>query len=104
MMALRARRVDISTASDCGMVNRSDEQHLRHASADGRVLYSFNIKDYCSLHEQWIVAGQEHGGIILAVQQRYDVGEQMRRLLQLINRRSAVEMLSRLEYLSHWGR
>ena len=102
--ALRARRVDVLTASDCGMVGRSDEAHLHHASSDGRVLYSFNIRDYSLLHEQWIVSGQEHSGIILAFQQRYSIGEQLRRLLHLLNRRSAAEMLSRLEYLSSWGR
>jgi len=104
VVALRARRVDVLTASSGGMVNRSDEEHLRHATGDGRVLYSFNIRDYSSLHAQWIASGQAHSGIILAPQQRYSTGEQLRRLLHLLNRRSAAEMLSRLEYLSTWGR
>ena len=86
------------------MVGRSDEEHLRHASIDGRVLYSFNIRDYSLLHEQWIASGREHSGIILASQQRYSIGEQLRRLLHLLNRKPAAEMLSRLEYLSTWGR
>jgi Tfp pilus assembly protein PilZ len=86
------------------MVGRSDEDHLRHASSEGRVLYSFNIKDYSLLHEQWIASGQEHSGIILAFQQRYSIGEQLRRLLHLLNVKRAAEMLSRLEYLSNWGR
>ena len=103
VIALRARRVDVLTASDCGMVNRSDQEHLRHASSDGRVLYSFNIRDYSLLHERWLANGQEHSGIIVSVQQRYSVGEQLRRLLHLRNRKPAVEMLSRLEYLSTWG-
>ena len=102
--ALHARRVDVVTALDCGRVGRSDEEHLRQASSDGRVLYSFNIKDYSLLHEQWIAGGREHSGIILAFQQRYSIGEQLRRLLHLLNRKSAAEMLSRIEYLSHWGR
>ena len=51
LVALRARRIDILTASDCGMIGRSDLEHLRHASAGGRALYSFNIKDYSVLHE-----------------------------------------------------
>jgi hypothetical protein len=38
VVALRARRVDVLTASSCGMVNRNDEEHLRHANSDGRVL------------------------------------------------------------------
>jgi hypothetical protein len=45
VVALRARRVDVLTASRCGMVNRSDEEHLRRANSDGRVLHSFNIRD-----------------------------------------------------------
>ena len=103
VVALRARHVDVVTASDCKMINRSDEEHLRYANADGRVLYSFNIRDFSSLHEKWIANGHAHGGIILARQQRYSVGEQLRRLLQLLNRRSAAKMQSRLEYLSTWG-
>src|SRR6266481_5228803 len=86
VVALRARRVDVVTASDCGMVNRSDEEHLRFASAAGRVLYSFNLKDYSLLHELWTTREQVHSGIILARQQRYSVGEQLRRLLRLVNR------------------
>lgn len=102
VMALRARHVDTLTAFDCGMINRSDEDHLRFASADKRVLYSFNIKDYTLLHEQWISTGQAHCGILLAPQQRYSVGEQLRHILQFLNRRSAADMFSRLEYLSNW--
>ena len=104
VIALRARRVDVLTASDCGMVGRSDEEHLRYATGDDRVLYSFNIKDYSLVHEQWIATGHEHAGMILASQQRYAIGEQLRRLLHLVNGRSATEMRSRLEYLSNWGR
>jgi len=38
VIALRARRVDVLTASDCAMVGRSDEDHLRYATSGGRVL------------------------------------------------------------------
>jgi hypothetical protein len=62
VIASRARRVDALTASDCGMVGRSDEEHLCHASNDGRVLYSFNIRDYSLLHEQWIASGGDTVG------------------------------------------
>jgi len=85
------------------MVNRTDEEHLVHASRVGRALYSFNIRDYTSLHEQWIDSGREHFGIILASQRRYSLGEQQRRLLRILARRSAGEMRSRLEYLSTWN-
>jgi hypothetical protein len=41
-------------------------------------------------------------GIILARQQRYSVGEQMRCLLKLIATKSAEEMSNHVEYLSAW--
>ena len=34
--------------------------------------------------------------------QRYSIGEQLRRLLHLLNRKTAGVMLLRLEYLSTW--
>lgn len=77
---------------------------LRHATSEGRVLYSFNIRDFSSLHGYWVSAGRQHAGLVLGCQQRYSIGEQMRRLLMLLNRKHAEEMLSRLEYLSAWGR
>ncbi len=104
VVALRARRVDVWTASECAMVNRSDEEHLRRASSEGRVLYIFNVRDYSSLHKHWVASGRAHSGLVLAAPQRYSVGEQLRRLLQLLNRKPAEEMLSRVEYLSAWGR
>ena len=48
-------------------------------------------------------AGESHAGIVLAVQQRYSVGEQMRRLLRLISSLTAEEMRSRIEFLSAWS-
>ena len=104
VFALRARHVDIVTALDCMMINRSDEAHLLWATEDGRALYSFNIRDYSSIHQRWLAGGRTHAGIVLARQQHYAVGEQLRRLLRLINRVPAETMTSRLEYLSLWGR
>ena len=85
------------------MIGRSDEDHLRRAASDGRVLYSFNIKDFSLLHTHWIFAGRQHSGIVLGFQQRYSIGEQLR-LLHLLNRKPAAQVRSRLEYLPTQGR
>jgi hypothetical protein len=87
------------------MIGRSDagafaSRQQRRARV---VQFQHQNKDYSLLHEQWLVGGHEHSGIVLAFQQRYSVGEQLRRLLHLLNGTSATEMLSRLEYLSNWG-
>ena len=96
--ALRARGADVLTAQEAGMIERQDDDHLEFATAKGRVLYGFNVGDYCRLQAQ----GRTHAGLILALQQRYSVGEQMRRLLRLIAAQPAEAMQSRVEFLSHW--
>lgn len=100
--ALRARGVDVLTALDAGMTERSDEEHLEYATAQGRVLYSFNVGDFYRLHTAYIAEGKSHAGVILAQQQRYSVGEQMRRLLKLIAAKSEEQMKNHVEFLSAW--
>jgi len=50
-----------------------------------------------------MVEGHAHAGIIFGQQQRYSVGEQMRRLRRLIALRSAEAMQNQIEFLSNWG-
>ena len=100
--ALRARRVDVLTALEAGMIERSDEEHLEYAAKEGRVLYSFNVKDFYRLHQEYLARGRSHAGIILARQQHYSVGKEIRRLLKLVATRSAEEMRNRVEFLSAW--
>jgi hypothetical protein len=45
--ALRTRGVDVVTALECDLIAQSDEANLEFATAQGRVLYSYNIGDYC---------------------------------------------------------
>ena len=47
--ALRARGVDVLTAHEAKMIEREDDEHLGFATTEGRVLYSFNVGDYCRL-------------------------------------------------------
>jgi hypothetical protein len=49
-------------------------------------------------------AGNEHTGLILTHQQKFTVGEQLRRrLLRLIAKIPAEEMKNRVEFLGAWG-
>jgi hypothetical protein len=90
-------------ALDEGMIDREDFEHLDYATAQGRVLYSFNLGDFHDLHTTYLTEGKSHAGMILAPQQRYSVGEQMRRLLTLMAAKSAEDMRDRVEFLSAWG-
>lgn len=101
--ALRARGVDVATALEEGMIEREDSDHLEYATAQGRVLYTCNVADFYHLHISFPAQGKFHAGIILVPQQRYSVGERMRRLLKLINKKSEAEMRNSVEFLQAWG-
>ena len=100
---LRARGIDATSALEVGMADRSDEEQLEFARTEGRVLFSFNVSDFQRIHTQYLAQGKTHAGITLAAQQRYSVGERIRRLQKLIATRSAEEMTDRLEFLGDWG-
>ena len=100
--ALRQRGVDVLTALEAGMIARPDKEHLEFAVSQDRVLYSFNVGDFAALHAEFASTGNHHAGIILARQQRFGPGEQMRRLLRLIAKRNAKEMQNKIEFLSSW--
>jgi len=102
MRALRARDVDVTTALDESMIERTDAEHLDFAFRQGRVLFSFNRGDFLQLHSQYLATGKSHAGLILARQQRYSIGEQMRRILHLIATKSAEDMQNWVEFLNAW--
>ncbi len=67
------------------------------------VLYTFNVRDLQRIHTEWMEAGRDHAGMILAQQQRYSVGEQLLRILSLRAAITAAGMRNRAEFLSNWG-
>ncbi len=103
VVGLRARGADVTTALEAGMTDRSDEDQLEFAGSQGRVLFSFNASHFCRIHAELLANGKTHAGIVVAPQQRYSVGERVRRLLRLIAAKTAEEMRDRLEFLSDWG-
>ncbi len=100
--ALRARGLDILTAHEAGMIERADADHLAFATGMGRVLCTFNVGDFWALHSDCLTSGRSHAGLILMPQQRYGLGEHVRRLLRLVATLSSSEMVDRAEFLSAW--
>lgn len=101
--ALRARSVDVTTAQADGLTECSDEEHLQYAHQEGQALYSFNRGNCYRLHTADLAQGRAHAGIILARQQQYSVGEQMRRLLKLMAAKTAEDTKNQVEFSSAWG-
>ena len=105
IIALRARGIDVQTVEDAQMRGHSDEEQLRYATEQGRAIYSFNIGHYMALHTRFMEQGLHcHAGIILAVNRRWSVGEQMRRIALLVKGKTAEKMRNEVEFLSAWDR
>lgn len=92
VIALRNSKVDVTTVSEVGRIGAPDDQQLLWATEQGRVLYSFNVKDFSHLHNRLLTEEKTHAGIIVVPRQRYSVGEQWRGLLALMRSRSAEDM------------
>jgi uncharacterized protein DUF5615 len=73
--ALRLRSMDVLTAADFGHEQFTDVQHLAFAAAEGRTIYSLNVRDYARLHSEYLTSGRSHVGVILIPRQRYSTGE-----------------------------
>ena len=101
--ALRSRGVTVITVSDAGLAEKSDDEQLAFAAEQGCVLYTFNVSDFYRLHTVWAGAGRQHSGMILAPQQRFSVGEQLRRILRLRAATTSVRMRNQIEFLGNWG-
>jgi hypothetical protein len=101
--ALRSRGVPSITASDAGLIGKPDEEQLVFAAAHGCAVYTFNVSDFYQLHIEWVRAGREHAGMILSPQQRFSVGEQLRRILRLRAAITIEGMQNQVEFLGNWG-
>jgi hypothetical protein len=98
--ALRNANLNVVIVADAGRLGYPDEEQLIWATEQGRVIYSFNIGDFCRLHRDFIAQERNHAGIVLASQQQYSIGQQLRGLLKLAADNSSEEMVNQLMFLS----
>jgi Domain of unknown function (DUF5615) len=100
--ALEERQVDVITPIASARLRRPDEDQLRWATTQNRVIYTCNVQDFYQLHTQFLTQLEPHSGIIMGQHQRYSIGTQLRGLLKLIEVKSAEEMQNQVEFLSSW--
>jgi hypothetical protein len=90
---LRRRSVDALTVQEAEMLGRADEDQLRLATGQGRVMFTQD-EDFLGLHGQ----GIEHAGIAYAHQQT-STGKIVRGLLLIHDVLTPEEMRNRVEYI-----
>jgi hypothetical protein len=66
--ALRARGFDVLTAREAGTLGQDDASQLAFAASAGRVLVTFDRRDFRRTHAAFISSGRQHAGIVLLPQ------------------------------------
>jgi DNA-binding transcriptional MerR regulator len=99
VLGLRARGVELQTTAEADRLGSSDSDQLAYAAEQRRAIYTFNAGDFARLHREYLEQGRQHHGIIVIPDQRYSVGEKIRRLAKFLNAVTAEALVNRMEYL-----
>src|SRR5688500_10206052 len=102
LAALRRHQIDVLSTGEANNLGFSDIEQIEFAETSKRVIYTFNVADFVILHSEFLTQERIHSGIIIGEQGRYGIGEQMRRLLRIIEAKSVEEMRNNIEFLSNW--
>ena len=84
---LRQRGIDVTTATDAGLVGATDEQHLEYAASSNRIAVSHD-SDFLRLD----AAGATHAGIAYCHQRNRTIGQIVLSLAWLWRSKTAEEM------------
>ena len=76
----------------------SDEQQLLGATAQGRAIFTYNIRDFIVLGNRY----PRHGGIILAFQKSMNLNETIQALNRLLRETDAEEWVGQTRWLNDW--
>jgi len=98
--ALRQQNFGVTTTPEAARLSESDERQLEFATEKGWILVSHNIKDFAELHSVWISQSRSHGGLILIQQDKFSIGEQVRRIQKALAQKEENGMSNELIYLT----
>jgi hypothetical protein len=97
--ALTERGHDVTrTPTDWMPRDASDEQQLLGATAHGRSIFTFNVRDFLVLAKQY----PRHGGIILAAQSSWTLSELIAALDYLLSETEAEGLIGQVRWLNEW--
>ena len=97
--ALQHRGHDVTrTPNDWMRSNASDRTQLLGATAQGRALFTFNIRDFMALTHQY----PKHSGIILAAQKSWTLSSLITALDRLLSETQAEDWVGQVRWLNQW--
>ncbi|MCB0233354.1 MAG: DUF5615 family PIN-like protein [Anaerolineae bacterium] len=97
--ALVARGHDVTRTPNPWMPHdASDRSQLLGASAQGRVIFTFNVRDFLALAQVY----QQHAGIVLAAQQSWSISDLIATLDRLLSETNATDWIGQVRWLNQW--
>ena len=97
--ALVARDHDVTrTPNDWLVPDASDEAQLLQATAQGRCIFTFNVRDFVVLARRHA----QHGGIILAAQTSWTLSGLIGALDRLLSETTAETWTGQVRWLNNW--
>jgi uncharacterized protein with PIN domain len=91
---LRLHGIDVTTTIDVRLEGADDEDHIRFAADQGRVILT-NDRDFLAHHDR----GVAHAGIAYYQQQQRSIGEVIQYLVLMDACLSPDEMVGRVEFI-----
>ncbi len=99
--ALTARGHDVTRTPNPWMpLDADDQTQLLRASAQGRVIFTFNVKEFVILAQ----AHQNHRGILLAAQRSWPFADLLAAPDGFLSETDAGEMAGNVRWLNQWRR
>lgn len=95
--ALRKRGFDVIHTQELDRKGKTDQEQVAFAVENERCIFSYNVRDYVLLHNEYVDLEKDHWGIIISKQ--LPIGETLRRLLKLLQQDSKDSMKNKLEFL-----
>jgi len=97
--ALRERSHDVTrTPTEWMPLDADDRTQLLGATAQGRILFTFNISDFLALAKTY----PEHHGLLLATQNRWTLNELIGALDRTLSGTNADEWIGQVRWLNDW--
>ncbi len=99
LSALVERGHDVTrTPNDWITPDTSDEAQLLAATAQGRCIFTFNVRDFVVLARAY----PRHGGIVLAAQASWTLSELIMALDRLLSEAEADDWIGQVRWLNDW--
>ena len=86
------------TPTDWMPRDASDEDQLLGATAQGRCIFTFNLRDFLALATRY----PKHAGIMLAAQSSWSLSDLITALDRLLTETKAEELVGQVRWLNDW--